>query len=86
MEKLVKEDYEVIGKIMKRVYEEGLSYGDGITMMMDLEFATKDTNMDLDKLLGFDSFNFAHDIIGIRNHIDRTSKKIVNCFSPRCSR
>ena len=36
-------------------------------------------------LLAADDFNFAHDINGIRRHLDRTNGRLLNCFSPRFS-
>lgn len=33
----------------------------------------------------FDDFNFIHDIIGISNHIDRTTGQLQDCFLPRCA-
>lgn len=38
---------------------------------MDIESAYLCFNMDLEAWLNTDSFNFAHDIIGIRNNIVR---------------
>ena len=40
----------------------------------------------LDELLAADEFNFAHDVFGIRRHIDRETGKLGNCFSPRFSK
>lgn len=39
----------------------------------------------LDDLLAADDFNFAHDIYGIRRHLNRGTGKLENCFSPRFS-
>jgi hypothetical protein len=41
--------------------------------------------LDLQKLLNADDYNFAPDMIGIRNNIDRHTGKLLNCFLPRCS-
>lgn len=42
--------------------------------------------LDFDKLLNkFDDFNFIHDIIGISNHMDRTTGQLQDCFLPRCA-
>lgn len=41
--------------------------------------------LDLQKLLTFDDFSFAHDVFGISRHIDRNTGKLMNCFLPRCS-
>lgn len=41
--------------------------------------------LDLDKLLAFDNFNFAHDVFGIREHLDRKTGKLKDFFLPRCA-
>lgn len=40
----------------------------------------------LRELLDADFFNFAHDIAGIRRHINRTTCTLENCFCPRFSK
>ena len=42
--------------------------------------------LDLEKLLTFDDYNFAHDVVGIVKHIDRNTGELLNCFLPRCSK
>lgn len=42
--------------------------------------------LDLDKLAGFDDFNFEHDVFGIRRHINRETGEIGDCFVPRSAR
>lgn len=37
----------------------------------------------LEELLNADSFNFAHDLTGIRRHINRETGHLENCFLPR---
>jgi hypothetical protein len=37
----------------------------------------------LDELLDADDFNFAHDVFGIRRHIDRRTGKLGDHFLPR---
>lgn len=44
------------------------------------------TRLDLGKLLNFPDFDFAHDMAGIHNCIDRETGKLTNCFLPRCAR
>ena len=39
----------------------------------------------LDDLLAADDFNFAHDVLGINQHLDRQTFKFKDCFSPRYS-
>jgi hypothetical protein len=55
-------------------------------------FLTMDINslpdLDLDRLLAAPDFDFAHDIIGILRHMDRSAYpgKLTGCFEPRCGR
>jgi hypothetical protein len=63
----------------------------------NIEYKKMDAIMDLDAchsngnplrlaaLLAADDFNFAHDVFGIRNNIDRHTGKLGNFFSPRYS-
>ncbi len=37
----------------------------------------------LDELLNADEFNFAHDILGIRRHLNRQTCELERCFIPR---
>lgn len=37
----------------------------------------------LDELLAADDFNFAHDVFGIRRHLDRETGELGGCFVPR---
>ena len=66
-----------------------------LTLSMDLDFAEIAFNIDFEKLLAFDGFNFAHDIIGIQNSIDRKKSTYTtkpptavfdNRFVPRSAR
>lgn len=41
--------------------------------------------LDLQRLLEADTFEFAHDILGIKNHINRNTGELENCFVPRFS-
>ena len=40
---------------------------------------------DFKKLQDFDDMNFDHDIGGIRRHFNRETKKLEDCFLPRCA-
>lgn len=42
--------------------------------------------LDLEKLLNFPNFDFMHDIVGIRDHLNRQTGKLERCFLPRSSR
>lgn len=80
------DELEVIQKIVSRACSE-LNIDDKLSLQMDISATHICGNpLDLDKLLGFDSFNFTHDIYGIMNHIDRRNGKLRNCFIPRCSK
>lgn len=39
----------------------------------------------LDDLLNADDFNFAHDVFGIRRHLNRNNAQLEDFFSPRFS-
>lgn len=81
-----KQDIEVIAKIARRACDE-LDIEDDMSVCMDLT-ATHicGTPLDLEKLLAFDKFNFAHDIYGIMGHLNRGDGKLKRGFLPRCSK
>jgi hypothetical protein len=91
MEKLeLSTDIEVCQKIAKRAITKidtlkrsGL---DELDIMMYVCYCNKKTPLDLEKLLNFDEFNFAHDIVGIINHLDHTTFELTKCFLPRCTK
>jgi hypothetical protein len=63
----------------------GISY-DKLTVVMDIDACHSNGNpLKLQELLKADNFNFAHDVFGIRNNINRKTGKLENCFSPRYS-
>ena len=85
MAKLItKEDFILMDKIANRAIElfpdRNIARN---TILMDLEFVHERTPLRLKEFLDADNFNFAHDIVGINNHIDRRTKKLSNRFSPR---
>lgn len=88
----VKFDYdnlETISKITDRAMvlaeKHGIEY-ERQCCMMDLSACSANGNpMDFDRLLTADEFDFAHDVFGIRRHIDRETGKLTGCFSPRFS-
>lgn len=43
------------------------------------------TPLDFGRLLTFPPYDFAHDIGGIQNHIDRRTGQLRDFFSPRCA-
>ena len=80
-----KQQFLMINKIIERAYKLELVASDRFTLYMDLEVADDIFNLRLDDLLNSDNGNFAHDVCGIQNHIDRGTKTILDCFVPRFS-
>ena len=74
---------KTIGLIADRAVE---MFGcDKLTIIMDLHYCIEGgCNLDLDKLLNADNFNFSHDIAGIHNNLDRETYQLNNFFLPRC--
>ena len=78
-----KEKFEMYVKIAERAEEMGIYHGERITLLMDIENADKVFNLRLEEWLNADNFNFAHDIVGIANNIDRRNPIDFNLFVPR---
>ena len=77
-------EIEVIRKIADRavkMYPE-LSK---IDTLMDLEAAHSSNPLQLSDLLSADDGNFGHDVLGIRQNLNRATGKLENCFVPRYS-
>lgn len=70
-------------KVLDRAFRELDLRCDRLSLVMDLDSIPE---LDLEKLLNAPKFDFAHDIYGIRRHMDRTSfpGKLTDCFWPRC--
>lgn len=78
------EDAMVIHEIAERAAQE-FNF-DLMDIEMDITACHANGNpLNLQKLKGADGFNFGHDIMGIRRHINRDTGKLMNLFSPRCS-
>ena len=84
--KVTREDYDTIKAIVDRAETLTVMRINRMDLTMDLGAAHSHTPMDLEKLLYFDDFSFAHDIDGISNCIDRNTGELRNCFLPRCAR
>lgn len=80
---LIKKDFETIVKICERAEVMGISQGERITLLMDLEHVHKNVGLKLDALLAADDANFAHDVCGIQRHINRTTGELEDFFLPR---
>ncbi len=78
-----KEDALVIYEIAKRAAAQITGY---TVMDADMDVTAVHLNgcpLKLQSLLDADRGNFAHDLCGIHNAIDRTTGELQNCFLPR---
>jgi hypothetical protein len=87
--KVNKADKRLIDKIVERALI--------MAKANDIEYDRMDAAMDitathangcplkLQKLLAADDFNFAHDVFGIRRHLNRETGQLENHFLPRCA-
>ena len=82
-----KERFEMYVKIAERAEQLGIYKGERFTLLMDIESADNAFNMRLEDWLNADNFNFAHDVVGIVNNIDRSKFPATefHCFLPRFS-
>lgn len=85
-----KVDFATISKIVDRAWGIGWlrrSYADRMSMHMDVAAVHANGNpLRLQDFLDADDFNFAHDMSGICNCLDRDTGKLTKGFSPRFSR
>lgn len=84
-----REEIRTITAIASRAVKMAVQYGVDYPMMdahMDLTFAHKECPLRLEELLAADDANFAHDVFGIRRHLNRETLKIEDCFLPRFAR
>lgn len=76
-----------IHKIAARAVNMAISAGFDYPMMdADMDITACHVNgcpLKLEELLRADEFNFAHDVFGIRRHLNRETGKLENCFVPR---
>lgn len=83
-----KKELQLIRKIAERAFnlQRPDSKRDIVDWQMDITACHANGNpLDLEKLLGADDFNFAHDAFGIAGHINRSTGQLENCFLPRCT-
>lgn len=77
---------DTITKILERAELLFKEYGideKRINTLLDLDNADNEIPLDWDALLTCDKQTFAHDIFGIRRHMNRKTGKIEDCFVPR---
>lgn len=76
-------DSKIIKKIVSRAMEYGFS-GDSLSLEMDISAThANGCPLRLKDLLQADKFSFFHDVLGIRNHINRKTGELTNFFWPR---
>lgn len=87
--KTTKDEMQKINAIAHRAVAMASVHGVPYTVMeahMDLSAChANGCPMDFDKLASADDFNFAHDVFGIRRHINRITGELEDCFVPRCA-
>ena len=80
------EDSKKISSIVKRAGKE-IGITDILSLWIDLDAINSNgTPLDFDKLLGFDKFDFGHDIYGMISHLDRETGKLTGKFIPKCKK
>lgn len=82
-----KEEARTITAIAQRAVHMAANAGISYPFMdadMDITAChVNDHPLRLGELLGADDFNFAHDVFGIRRHLNRETGKLEDCFVPR---
>lgn len=85
-----REDAAIIHDIIDRAAGFAASVGDRMDndqrryLTMDVTAChANGCPLKLRDLLGADDLDFVHDVFGIRNHINRSTGQLENCFLPR---
>ena len=79
-----REDLGLITQIVHRAAAELPGYADRPSMAMDLEACHScGCPLDLPALLAAKPGDFAHDVSGIRHHLDRDTGALGDSFTPR---
>jgi hypothetical protein len=77
-----RDEYNIVLAITDRAVRSNI-YDNALAADMDLSAVHVHCPLRLVDLLTADDFNFAHDLSGIRQHINRTTGKLENHFLPR---
>lgn len=78
-----KDEKMLMFKIAERADDLGLLMFDRISLLLDLELVHEKIGLKIKELYGADDANFAHDIIGIQNNVNRAEKTFNDLFLPR---
>lgn len=80
-------DLQTATKVAQRAVNGGLIRPSKVlTLLIDLDKAVEHLDLDLDRLLNADPWDFVHDLNGIQAHIDRSTEEFTGGWLPRCSR
>lgn len=83
--KLSRNDHEFLNKIAERAIAQGINRPK-MYLLMDLTAACRACPLRLEELLQADNANFFHDVLGIIQHLNRTTGELTDCFVPRYAR
>jgi hypothetical protein len=82
-----KAEYLTVHQIAARASQMAAKHGLKYPLIdADMDICATHLNgcpLKLEELLAADDMNFAHDVFGIRRHIDRTTGELQDCFVPR---
>ena len=70
-------------RIIERAEAAGLSPYGRATAVLDLDNAHRQFDLRLEDWLAADDINFAHDWVGIQQHMNRSAKRVEDLFLPR---
>jgi len=81
-------EHELIMAITRRALEMAkqhkIGHLDAMTVNMDITAAhLNGCPLQLEQLLHAEDFDFAHDVFGIEQHINRENGQLEDCFVPR---
>lgn len=80
-------EHKVLFQIAERAVSLLEAYDDSVSANMDVTAChCNGCPLKLEELLHADDENFAHDLLGIRRHLNRDTGELMNCFLPRYSR
>lgn len=84
---VTKGEYRAINNIAQRAHAMAQAAGvDYPVLEAHMDVTACHANgcpLKLSELAAADDFNFAHDVFGIRRHINRETGQLENCFLPR---
>lgn len=81
--------YDKIRRVVERARDIGMinKKSEVLGLFMDIDVIQREgSQLDLDRLLSFPDEDFAHDIAGIINHLNRITGELEDCFVPRCEK